>query len=84
MVPYYEGFGFVNKGPSKATFGGGKWVDMVSIPGLQEMFKCTADILGRCVILNLLSREQPMVERRLSRSVRKFSTAIPKSNSIMS
>jgi GNAT superfamily N-acetyltransferase len=30
LIPYYEHFGFVNKGPSKAQFGGGGWTDMVS------------------------------------------------------
>ncbi|GAB7354279.1 hypothetical protein MBLNU459_g4804t1 [Dothideomycetes sp. NU459] len=29
FVAFYEKFGFENKGPSKATFGGGDWVDMV-------------------------------------------------------
>lgn len=29
LVGFYEMFGFVNKGPSKAEFGGGNWVDMV-------------------------------------------------------
>jgi len=29
MVDFYRIFGFVNKGPSKAQFGGGGWVDMV-------------------------------------------------------
>jgi hypothetical protein len=30
LVPFYEKMGFVSKGPSKAQFGGGGWVDMVS------------------------------------------------------
>lgn len=30
LVNYYVRFGFKNKGPSKATFGGGGWNDMVS------------------------------------------------------
>jgi len=29
MVPFYERLKFVNKGPSKAEFGGGNWIDMV-------------------------------------------------------
>jgi len=29
LVPYYEKYGFQNKGPSKAQFGGGGWFDMV-------------------------------------------------------
>lgn len=29
LVPYYEQFGFVNKGQSAAQFGGGGWIDMV-------------------------------------------------------
>lgn len=29
LVKFYEGLGFVNKGESEATFGGGGWVDMV-------------------------------------------------------
>jgi predicted N-acetyltransferase YhbS len=29
LVKFYEKVGFENKGPSKATFGGGGWVDMV-------------------------------------------------------
>lgn len=29
MVPYYEGFGFVNRGPSQCQYGGGSWFDMV-------------------------------------------------------
>lgn len=29
MLSYYERFGFVNHGPSKAEFGGGGWYDMV-------------------------------------------------------
>lgn len=29
LVPYYESFGFENKGKSKAQFGGGGWIDMV-------------------------------------------------------
>lgn len=29
LIPYYEKFGFVNKGKSKAQFGGGGWYDMV-------------------------------------------------------
>ncbi|CAD0094835.1 unnamed protein product [Aureobasidium vineae] len=32
LVKFYEKLGFQNKGPSKATFGGGNWVDMVSSP----------------------------------------------------
>ena len=28
-IPYYEGFGFENKGESKAQFAGGGWYDMV-------------------------------------------------------
>ncbi|KAG9981024.1 hypothetical protein KCU98_g7750, partial [Aureobasidium melanogenum] len=29
LVKFYEKLGFENKGSSKATFGGGNWVDMV-------------------------------------------------------
>lgn len=29
LIKFYERFGFENKGPSKATFAGGNWVDMV-------------------------------------------------------
>lgn len=29
LIPYYERFGFRNRGPSKAQFGGGGWYDMV-------------------------------------------------------
>ena len=29
LIPYYEGFGFENKGESKCQFGGGGWYDMV-------------------------------------------------------
>lgn len=29
LIPYYEKFGFVNQGESKAQFGGGGWFDMV-------------------------------------------------------
>lgn len=29
LIPYYEKFGFENKGKSKAQFGGGGWFDMV-------------------------------------------------------
>lgn len=37
LVGYYEKFGFVNRGSSKATFGGGGWVDMVTmVIGLLE------------------------------------------------
>lgn len=31
LVKFYEKLGFENKGPSKATFGGGNWVDMASL-----------------------------------------------------
>jgi hypothetical protein len=30
LVKFYEKLGFENRGPSKATFGGGNWVDMAS------------------------------------------------------
>lgn len=30
-MEWYERFGFQNKGPSKAQFGGGGWYDMVSL-----------------------------------------------------
>lgn len=30
LVPFYEANGFVNKGKSKSTYGGGNWIDMVS------------------------------------------------------
>lgn len=29
LIPYYEGFGYVNKGKSAVKFGGGGWFDMV-------------------------------------------------------
>lgn len=29
LVPYYEQFGYENRGKSDATFGGGGWYDMV-------------------------------------------------------
>ncbi|RAH63778.1 polyamine acetyltransferase [Aspergillus aculeatinus CBS 121060] len=29
LIPYYESFGFENRGPSKCQFGGGGWVDLV-------------------------------------------------------
>lgn len=29
LIPYYEGFGYVNKGKSEVKFGGGGWFDMV-------------------------------------------------------
>lgn len=29
LIPYYERFGFVNKGESECNFGGGGWYDMV-------------------------------------------------------
>lgn len=29
LIHYYESFGFENKGPSEAQFGGGGWYDMV-------------------------------------------------------
>jgi GNAT superfamily N-acetyltransferase len=29
LIPYYESFGFVNKGKSECQFGGGGWFDMV-------------------------------------------------------
>jgi len=29
MIPYYETFGFKNRGKSSAQFGGGGWFDMV-------------------------------------------------------
>lgn len=31
LVNFYKTFGFVEKGPSKAQFGGGNWVDMVTL-----------------------------------------------------
>jgi len=34
LIKFYERLGFENKGPSKATFGGGGWVDMVSLGGV--------------------------------------------------
>ncbi len=30
LVKFYEGFGFVDEGPSGVTFGGGHWNSMVS------------------------------------------------------
>ena len=32
LVPFYESFGFENRGPSKCQFGGGGWVDLVRSP----------------------------------------------------
>jgi len=32
LVSYYERFGFTNKGPSDAQYGGGGWHNMVSLP----------------------------------------------------
>ena len=29
LIPYYERFGFVNRGESECKFGGGGWFDMV-------------------------------------------------------
>ncbi|KAL5361068.1 hypothetical protein BJX96DRAFT_151353 [Aspergillus floccosus] len=29
LIPFYESFGFENRGPSKCQFGGGGWTDMV-------------------------------------------------------
>lgn len=29
LIPFYSSLGFVNQGPSKCTFGGGGWYDMV-------------------------------------------------------
>lgn len=40
LVKFYEKLGFENKGPSKATFGGGNWVDMVCYASLHDLFKC--------------------------------------------
>lgn len=31
LVPFYESAGFKNVGKSKATFGGGNWIDMASL-----------------------------------------------------
>jgi ribosomal protein S18 acetylase RimI-like enzyme len=31
LIKFYEGFGFVDEGPSEATFGGTQWNSMVSI-----------------------------------------------------
>ncbi|KAK0643502.1 hypothetical protein B0T16DRAFT_183573 [Cercophora newfieldiana] len=37
LVTYYERFGFQNKGPSPAQFGGGGWHDMIlELPGLSK------------------------------------------------
>lgn len=36
LVPFYEKIGFKNKGRSKAQFGGGGWIDMVSSHGVQS------------------------------------------------
>ncbi|KAI5366237.1 Putative GNAT domain, acyl-CoA N-acyltransferase [Septoria linicola] len=37
LIPYYERFGFRNRGPSKAQFGGGGWYDMVvDLEALEE------------------------------------------------
>lgn len=30
LVPFYQSFGFENRGPSKCQFGGGGWTDLVS------------------------------------------------------
>ena len=29
LIPYYEGFGFENRGKSEAKFGGGGWFNLV-------------------------------------------------------
>lgn len=31
LISFYESFGFENRGPSKCQFGGGGWVDLVSL-----------------------------------------------------
>lgn len=31
LVSFYESFGFENRGPSKCQFGGGGWIDLVSV-----------------------------------------------------
>lgn len=40
FIPLYESFGFVNRGKSSATFGGGGWFDMVKefkrVPGMVD------------------------------------------------
>lgn len=36
MIPYYEKFGFKNKGKSAAQFGGGGWFDMVKDISAEE------------------------------------------------
>ncbi|KAJ5728685.1 uncharacterized protein N7483_003193 [Penicillium malachiteum] len=37
LIPFYESFGFENRGPSKCQFGGGGWVDLVLEFGNHEM-----------------------------------------------
>lgn len=36
MIPYYEKFGFKNRGKSAAQFGGGGWFDMVKDISVEE------------------------------------------------
>lgn len=36
LIPYYEGFGYVNKGESDVKFGGGGWFDMVKDLSLEK------------------------------------------------
>lgn len=31
LIPFYQGFGFENRGPSECQYGGGGWYDMVSL-----------------------------------------------------
>lgn len=40
LIEYYESFGFVNQGESKAQFGGGGWNDMVSHYTLVVLLGC--------------------------------------------
>lgn len=48
LVGYYEKFGFINKGPSKATFGGGGWMDMVIL-----FLKILVHMLILCKVLDV-------------------------------
>lgn len=57
LIKFYEGFGFVNKGPSKAEFGGGNWVDMVSFPGFYGTHKQVADSFYHRFLNSMVSND---------------------------
>jgi ribosomal protein S18 acetylase RimI-like enzyme len=46
LVKFYEKLGFENKGPSKATFGGGNWVDMASYTMNLSFFRILTKRIG--------------------------------------